>query len=371
MTRPKTDSLPEPKNLLIVKPSSLGDILHALPLVEALRSAYPGLSVDWVANGPFVPLVRRHPGIRNVWEFPRQEFGRSAFFRKMGELSRSFAAHPYDVILDAQGLLRSALLARMARIRGGSGTILGFDSAREGATLLYDRTVPIPEGPGSPFHAVPRNLLFLSALGAGEGKTPSPVPLRYEASDQATVDRLLLECGILPGTPFVAIHPGARRDSKRWPSTYFSDLIRMLVRMGLPRPVLLGDRKEEPLLSEIASRSGESVPVLSGRIPLDLLPHFLSRAILFVGNDSGPLHMAALVGTPTLSFYGSSDPGRTGPWGDPLSNVVLREPLACSPCGDFKKSCAHMTCQVSLTPALAMESVLRLLGEKGRRGAHS
>ncbi len=365
MTASKEGMIPDLKNLLIVKPSSLGDILHALPLVEALRSAFPGLSVDWVANGPFVPLLRRYPGIRNVWEFPRQEFGRAAFFGKMGALSRSFAAHPYDVILDAQGLLRSALLARMAQRAGRSGTVIGFDSAREGATLLYDRTVRIPEGPGAPYHAVPRNLLFLGALGAEEGRKVPPVPLRYGPADEETVDRLLLECGILPGTPFVALHPGARRDSKRWPSTYFSELIRTFVRKGLPRPILLGDRKEAPLLSEIASRAGVSVPVLAGRIPLDLLPHFLSRAMLFIGNDSGPLHMAALVGVPTLSFYGSSDPGRTGPWGDPKSNIVLREPVACSPCGDFRKSCAHMTCQVSLTPALAMESVIRLIGRSG------
>ena len=365
MTSPKEREIRDPRTLLIVKPSSLGDILHALPLVEAIRSVHPGLTVDWVANGAFVPLVRRHTGIRNVWEFPRQEFGRIAFFRKMGELSENFAANPYDIILDAQGLLRSALLARMARKRGRSGTLIGFDRAREGASLLYDRTVHIPEEPGSPFHAVPRNLLFLSALGGGEGGAVPPVPLRYEAADHEAVDRLLLECGILPGTPFVAIHPGARRDSKRWLSTYFSDLIRMLGHRDLPRPVLLGDRKEEGLLSEIESRSGVPVPLLAGRIPLDLLPHFLSRAVLFIGNDSGPLHMAALVGTPTLSFYGSSDPGRTGPWGDPRTNVVLREPLPCSPCGDFKKSCAHMTCQVSLTPALAMEAVLRLLEGAG------
>ena len=355
------------KSLLVVKPSSLGDILHALPLVDALHFAFPGLSVDWVSNSEFVPLVRRHPGLRNVWEFPRKDFGKPAFFRKMGHLARNFSDTPYDVVLDAQGLLRSALLARMATRAGRRGVVLGFDSAREGATLFYDRTVHIPESPGHPFHAVPRNLLFLEALGAkGRGET-DPVRLRYGSDDRETIDRLLAECGLLPGEPFIALHPGARRESKRWPSTYFSDLLRIMSGRGLPRPLLLGDRGEAALLSEIESRSGVGVPILAGRIPLDLLPHFLSRAALFIGNDSGPLHMAALSGVPTLSFYGSSDPERTGPFGDPLRNVVLREPVACSPCGDFKKSCAHMTCQVSLTPALAFEAVLRFLEPSGSR----
>ena len=358
------------KSLLIVKPSSLGDILHALPLVEELHSAFPGITVDWVANGEFVPLIRRHPGLRNVWEFPRKEFGRPAFFGKMGILSRNLSAHPYEVVLDAQGLLRSAILSRMAA-RGAGSQVLGFASAREGATLLYDRTVKIPESPGHPFHAVPRNLLFLEALGAGKGGAPGPLPLQYGPEDRETVDRLLAECGLLPGEPFIALHPGARRESKRWPSTYFSDLLRSMGEKGLPRPILLGDRGESSLLSQIESRSGVPVSVLAGGIPLDLLPHFLSRAILFVGNDSGPLHMAALSGVPTLSFYGSSDPGRTGPWGNPQRNIVLREPVACSPCGDFRKSCAHMTCQVTLTPSLALDSVLLLLERARERGIGS
>ncbi len=372
MTTPpsKETSLRTLKNLLIVKPSSLGDILHALPLVEELHSAFPGISVDWVANGEFVRLVRRHPGLRNVWEFPRKEFGRPAFFRKMGILSRNLSANPYEVVLDAQGLLRSALLSRMAA-RGAGSQVLGFASAREGATLLYDRTVKIPESPGHPFHAVPRNLLFLQALGAGGGGTPGPLRLHYAPEDRETVDRLLAECGLLPGEPFIALHPGARRESKRWPSTYFSDLLRTMAKNGLPRPLLLGDRGEASLLSQIEARSGVPVSVLAGRIPLDLLPHFLSRAILFVGNDSGPLHMAALSGVPTLSFYGSSDPGRTGPWGDPQRNIVLREPIACSPCGDFRKSCTHMTCQVSLPPQLALDAVLLLLEGARERGSGS
>jgi len=372
MTTPpsKETSLRPLKNLLIVKPSSLGDILHALPLVEELHLAFPGISVDWVANGEFVPLLRRHPGLRNVWEFPRKEFGRPAFFRKMGILSRNLSANPYEVVLDAQGLLRSALLSRMAA-RGAGSQVLGFASAREGATLLYDRTVKIPESPGHPFHAVPRNLLFLQALGAGMGGTPGPLRLQYAPEDRETVDRLLAECGLLPGEPFIALHPGARRESKRWPSTYFSDLLRTMAKKGLPRPLLLGDRGEASLLSQIEARSGVPVSVLPGRIPLDLLPHFLSRALLFVGNDSGPLHMAALSGVPTLSFYGSSDPGRTGPWGDPQRNIVLREPVACSPCGDFRKSCAHMTCQVSLPPQVALDAVLVLLERVRERGRGS
>ena len=357
--------------ILIVKPSSLGDILHAFPLATALKKSFPQAKIDWVANSEFVSLVRRHPAIDRVLAFPRRDFGRGSFFGKMANLLSALREIPYDAVLDAQGLLRSALLARMARRSGQGSPLLGFASAREGAPFLYSGRIEIPETPDAPFHAVRRNLLFLEALGTS-AKAPSPKlweSLCYGEEDQTKVSELLKEAGFLPGEPFIVLHPGARRESKRWPSQYFSELIQALSRGGHPRPLLVGDRGEAPLLDEIAARTGRAVPQLSGGVPLDLLPLLLSRAILFIGNDSGPLHMAALAGTPTLSFFGSSDPRRTGPFGDTQRNHVMREPLSCSPCGDFRKFCAHMTCQVSLTPGEAYRQALRLLEEQAPAGA--
>ena len=368
MTLPPANTM---RRILIVKPSSLGDILHAFPLATALKKSFPRVRIDWVANAEFVPLVFRHPSIDRVLAFPRRDFGRGSFFEKMATLLSALREIPYDAVLDAQGLLRSALLARIARRSGNNAPLLGFASAREGAPLFYSGRIPVPESPDSPLHAVRRNLLFLEALGASVA-APDLVDLseslRYGEEDQARVNDLLRDAGLLPGERFIALHPGARRDSKRWPSQYFSELIQRLSRGGCPRPLLVGDRTESPLMEEIAARTGIVVPHLPGRVPLDLLPLLLSRATLFIGNDSGPLHMAALAGTPTLSFFGSSDPRRTGPFGDPQKNHVMREPLPCSPCGDFRKFCAHMTCQVSLTPEEAFRRAIRLLEARGLSG---
>ncbi len=364
MTPLSTRPFPGPmRRILIVKPSSLGDILHAFPLASALKNFFPQAQIDWVANAEFVPLVLRHPAIDRVLPFPRRDFGRGSFFRKMAPLLSDLRETPYDAVIDAQGLLRSALLARMARRSGRSAPLLGFASAREGAPIFYSQRLSIPESPDSPLHAVRRNLLFLEALGC-PAQFPSPglsSSLRYGEEDQVKINELLLEAGLLPGEPFIVLHPGARRESKRWPSQYFSELIQSLARGGYPRPLLVGDRGEAPLLEEVATRTGIVVPQLPGRLSLDLLPLLLSRAILFIGNDSGPLHMAALAGTPTISFFGSSDPRRTGPFGDDERNIVMREPLPCSPCGDFRQFCAHMTCQVSLTPGAAYHQAVHLL----------
>ncbi len=346
---PSPETTSSVRQILIVKPSSLGDIIHTFPLVSALRIARPGWSIDWVTNGEYLPLVRRNPDVRNVWDFPRREFGRAGFLEKIGRLRKNLSEMRYDIILDAQGLLRSALLSRMALGYRRTGIILGFDNAREGAPFFYTRKVAVPEHPKNPVHAVARNLLFLSALGIGPIEPPNPV-LRYSPEDHAHLASLLSSQGIAGDRPYMVIHPGAKRESKKWPSAYFSELIRKMKGSGYPTPVLMGDCSEASLLSEIQLRSGTSVPVVAGKIPLDLLPLFLSRAALFVGNDSGPLHMAALSGIPTLSVFGSSDPGRTGPWGPGSNDRVQREDIACSPCGDFKKYCSHMTCQVLITP---------------------
>lgn len=377
MTRP-LPSLPEIRNLLIVKPSSLGDILHTFPLVAALSHALPDAAIDWVVNGEYASLVRRHPLIRNVIGFPRKEFGRRGFLEKFRKLRHELSRVDYDLVLDAQGLLRSALLSRLALLGQGRGTVLGFSNAREGAPFFYTRRVRVPESPQSPLHAVERNLLLLSAFGTGESGSPkspgerganrpSPV-LRYEESDLSRVRSLLRSFNLPEEEPFLVLHPGARRESKKWPSSYFSELIRKMRGGELLRPVLLGDPAERPLLEEIAVRSCGPVPIVAGEIPLDLVPLFLSQATFFIGNDSGPLHMAAFVGIPTLSFFGSSDPGRTGPYGPPSRHHVLREPLPCSPCGDFRKSCSHMTCQVSLTPDRVLEEI-RFFGALSSQGS--
>lgn len=351
-----------PGHLLLVKPSSLGDILHTFPLVTALKATRPDLSIDWIANGEYCALVSRHPAVRNVWEFPRKEFGHRGFLPKFQSLAKNLRGVTYDVVLDAQGLLRSALLSRLALFGQTGGMVAGFANGREGAPWFYNVRVPVPESRARPVHAVDRNMLFLPALGIDICDPLPPTRLSYGAREEQVIDGVLHSLGITGGRPFSVIHPGARRESKKWPPAYFAELVQALFKTpAMPPPVLLGDRSERDLLFEIERRSGRSVPILSGEIPLDLIPLFLGRASFFVGNDSGPLHMAALAGIPTLSFFGSSDPGRTGPAGNPRRNLVLREPLPCSPCGDFKQSCAHMTCQVSLTPELAMETLATLL----------
>jgi ADP-heptose:LPS heptosyltransferase len=140
---------------------------------------------------------------------------------------------------------------------------------------------------------------------------------------------------------------------------YFSELVDLVRnRLGLS-VLLLGSAGEASLLSEIATRSGPGVYVSAGDVPLDLMPLCLGRARFFVGNDSGPLHMAVMMGTPTYSFFGSSDIRRTGPFapGNP-DHLSFTDPVPCAPCGDFKTKCSHLSCLVGVTPNVVFEKIL-------------
>ncbi len=350
------DSSVPSTSFLIVKPSSLGDIVHAFPLVAFIRQQIPDARIDWVANTEFVDLVKRHPDIRKVFSFPRSEWGSRAFFRSMGTMVSDLRAEEYDVILDIQGLLRSALLSRLARGRKR----IGFSDAREGASLLY--SVPVAPGDGtvSTLHAVLKNLQVMTSLGFD----PKPIPseLVYSQEDERALDLLLERSGLPEKNGFLVMHPGAKRAIKQWPSLYYSELIERLHRKYPKTPiVLIAGKKEQSLLEEIADRTTAGPVLLAGKLPIDLLPLFFKRTRLYIGNDSGPLHLAVLSETPTVSIFGSSNPERTGPFGFGGRHAVLRDPIECSPCGDFKANCSHRSCLVGVTPDRVLMEAERML----------
>ena len=358
--------------ILIIKPSSLGDIVHCFPLVDQIRKTFPDASIDWVANTEFLPLVRRYPGVRRGIAFPRSRWGKPSFFPSFARFLQDLRQESYDAVLDAQGLLRSALIAR-----GSRGAIrIGFSDAREGAVGLYSETVSLKEASGI-MHAVRKNLRLLEPLGIPPEY--SLQKLTYSTQDQENLQNILLRASADFQGDFFVLHPGAKRPIKRWPSLYFSDLLNDIHRYypGI-RPVLVGGAEDKALLEEVGGRTRSNPVLLPGSVPIDLLPLLFEKALFYVGNDSGPLHLAVMAGIPTVSFYGSSMPERTGPFDDGKGDhIVLGDKVACSPCGDFRKACEHQSCLVGVTPEAAFFEIRALIkrlrdfppGKEGLRSA--
>lgn len=335
------------KRILIVKPSSLGDIVHAFPLVSSVKSFDRSIQVDWVVNSEFRDFVARNTSVDRVYSFPRSAWGKAGFWPRFGSFANDLRKSGYDAVLDAQGLFRSGFLSRIPR----SGRIIGFEDAREGGNFFYTETVTVP----APMHAVRKNLLLLKPLGIPE-KIENPV-LSYSPEERNIFEEMLRSAGVDPGRRIILIHPGAKRPIKMWPSLYFSELLEKIRAVRKETVVLIGGKNDGPLLDEIRTRVGPGILALPGTVPIDCLPLLMEKTALYIGNDSGPLHIAVMCKVPTISFYGSSDPSRTGPFGPPERNRVLTDPVECSPCGDFRKSCSHQSCMVGVTPDRVVQTV--------------
>lgn len=299
-----------PQRILIVKPSSLGDIATALPLLCDLRALYPHAQIDWLIAPAFADLVRGHDAVHELLFFDRSSAGSGGWRGRLGRLwrlQRLLKTKRYDLVVDAQGLLRSGLLARWT----GAPVRVGFGWAREGSVYLYTHWSQLPPPPQL---AVVRMRSLMGPLGG----PPRPAEFRVPISAAALAGvrrRLPANAGRL-----AAVIPGARWDSKRWSEDGFSEIARRLANAGFGI-LLIGSTSEEHLCAMIAERAAPAAVNLAGHTTLAEMIAALSVCDIVIGNDSGPLHVAAALGRPLVGLYGPTDPLDVGPWGQ-LDHVL-------------------------------------------------
>lgn len=282
------------RKLLVIKPSSLGDILHGLLVVQALRAQRPQVQVTWVARDLFAPLVARAVAVDRVLTF-RRRGGVGCFGRLLRELRREH----FDAILEMQGLARSGFMALAAR----ASLKLGRTDTREGAGWALHRRVPLPAQ--SPAHAVDILRAFLPALGLEDRLD---LPLRF---------RPIADAPALPEGS-VLLFPESRRPEKVWP--HFDALTRRLLASG--RPVVWTGSAPVPVPTDLAGAAG--LLNLCGQSKLSQLPAIVQQAACVVANDSGPMHLAAALRVPVVGLFGPTDPRRFGPYplNDPRHRVL-------------------------------------------------
>jgi heptosyltransferase-1 len=339
--------------ILIIKPSSLGDVVHALPVLAALRGAYPQAHIAWLVSKSFAPLLEGHPLLDEVIRFDRARFGRMwrspRIFCDFWRFVAAVRRRRFDLVIDLQGLLRSGLLSFFS----GARERAGFADAREGAWLFYSRRVRCP---ASAQHAVDKNLAVARALGLCIDRPEFPLGLRPE--EYAHARCLLSEAAGETLPSFTAIMPGARWETKRWPPERIAALIDRIHADGLPRCVLLGASADRPSADEVTAACGSDVVDLVGRTTLRQLAALIGVADRVVCHDSGPLHLAAALGKPTVAVFGPTDPARTGPY-SPAARVVAL-PLPCVPC--HRRVCPeeHHNCMRQLDVETVFAQVLEV-----------
>ena len=338
-------NLPRAPRILLVKLSSFGDVLHTLPTLEALRSTYPEAHITWLVEAAYAPLLAGHPALDEVWEAPRLHPGEllaGANPARLRRLLKLLRLRPFDLVLDVQGLLKSAVWVALAR----SPRKVGYDRTREGSYLaLTERVDPFdPEA-----HAVLRYLNLAHYLGA------TPALPRFCLGLDAGIDTTAL----VPDTvdrPLALLHPGARWASKLWPAASWARLAAGLHEQGF-QVALTGSRADQPLVTAITAKTRSPLLDLAGRTSLAELAAILRRARLAVTTDTGTMHLAAALGTPVVALFGPTAPWRTGPFG--AGHQVVRLGLPCSPC--FKRQCPEPRCLHDLTPAMVEAACEKIL----------
>ncbi len=340
------------RRILMIKPSSLGDIVHALPTLAALRRHWPQAHISWLVKRQWAGIVERAEGVDRVWPV---DGGLTGWLSQVSALR----AVAFDLVVDLQGLFRSAAMAWLT----GCSTRVGFANGREGSPLLYTTRVPVPT---PEMHAVDRYLLVAAAVGATVRSVP-PVRFRIRAEDREAVNRLLQAHGLVPGDGWIAMNVSARWPTKRWPLEHFAAVGDELQREGAGRVILIGGPDERADAESLKALMRTAPVDLTGQTDPGLLPALLESAALLVTNDSGPMHVAAAVGTPVVSMFGPTSPIRTGPYG--TGHAVLMHGVPCSPC--FSRVCrnrVHLECLTSIAPHQVLAAVRERLPV---RPAHS
>lgn len=332
----------EPR-ILVVRLGSLGDIVHTLPAVAALRRAHPGARLEWIVEAKWAPLLLGNPDVDEVIRFDRA--GLAGWRRAAARLR----AGRYSLAVDFQGLYKSALLARLSGARERIGFARGH--AREaGAAMFYTHRV----APQAARHVVERNLALAAAAGAAPGEVNFPLRVAPEAESwleaQLAANRI---------RDYFVLSPGGGWRSKLWPAERYGHLHRRLAsdpRGGGWRGVVNFGPGERALAEAARLVAGEPQPLV---VPLELpqLVALLARARLVVSADTGPLHLAAALGTPVVGLYGPTSPERNGPWGQQefaVRNARAEETT-------YKRGREHSPAMLSITVDQVVEAVARRL----------
>jgi lipopolysaccharide heptosyltransferase I len=340
----------EHPRVLIVKLSSFGDVLHALPTLEALRERYPTGHLTWLVEAAYAPLLENHPALNEVWLAPRLRPGQvlaGANRTLLTGLIRRLRSHSFDVVIDLQGLLKSAIWVALAR----SPRKVGYDRTREGSyRVLSERLAPFdPEA-----HAVRRYLNLAHYLGAPD----NPPRFRLGLDAGTDVSHLL---PIEAPRGLVVLHPGARWPSKLWPSAHWARLGDWLSRECGLTVAITGGPGDIGLAAKILGQMEVPAISLAGRTTLPELAAVLRRARFAVTTDTGALHLAAALGTRTVALFGPTAPWRTGPFG--VGHEILRLGLECTPC--FRRRCPAPRCLTDLAPETVQAVCENILSSDG------
>jgi len=298
-------------NILIIKPSALGDVALALPVISTLRASFPNARISWLVRAEFAPLLRCAQGLDEIIIFDRKFLGRwyanPAAFKALRGFLKTLRSRKFDLVLDLQGLLRTAFFS----LRTGCKDRLGMSIARECATLFYTNRVSPPDDSN---HLIDYYNKIAAAAGAVKFSTAAALATLQSAVK--SVSEKLAALG-LAGGKYAVLVPGSAQDYKCWPGERFANIAERLTKEKGLAVVAVGTASEKPIIDRLVKNARTPILSLAGKTDIPELVALLKGASLVLSNDTGPGHIAAVLNSPTVIVFGPTNPSRVGPYGKP------------------------------------------------------
>ncbi len=341
-------------NILIVKMSAVGDVIHTLPAVNALRDHFPGARITWLVEEAASDIVRSHKAVDHVLISKRKKWlkgllgsERLESVKGIFSFTRELRDTEYDLVIDFQGLLKSAVMVALSRGKRK----LGYDKTREFSYIVLNDRVPAFD---MDKHAIFRYLNLIKHVGVNCENIRFDVPFgEKERSEMSSI----LRRGGWNSEPLVSVSPMAKWNTKLWETGKFSTLADKLIEETGCFVVFTGDVADREEIKKIVSGMQRKCLDISGRTDLKHLAALYEMSQCVLSTDSGAMHLAAAAGSPVVALFGPTAPWRTGPFGE--GHEVLRAGLPCSPC--FKKKCDTVACMRRISVEQVLAAIRRTL----------
>ncbi|MCE5286371.1 MAG: lipopolysaccharide heptosyltransferase II [Pelosinus sp.] len=325
------------QNILIVKLSAIGDVIHALPVPYALKQQYPEARITWVVEKAAYDLLTNNPYIDELLLFEKAKCKTVWGAIKYAiSFAKELRKRHFDLALDLQGLFKSAAISWLS----GAKKKLVYCNARELSDKIGTRIC----GEHTEGHVVERYLDVARYVGCRVNEVI--FPLRITETEARKAEATAVHAGLRFDKPYVVLAPGTNWRTKCWPTEHFAALADKLYENNII-PVLVGGKSDQRLAEAIIQQSSIPPVDLTGKTALKELAHIIKHAKAFVGGDTGPMHLAVAAGTPVITLFGPTDPARNGPYGG--NGKVLVTPLECRGC--WQRICAdNKDCMEKIHP---------------------
>ena len=349
------------KKILIVKMSAIGDVIHTLPALNAIRRQFPDAWITWLVEEAAADIVSGHGALDRVIVSKRKEWIKELFSLKCSHALKSirnfikeFRNTQYDMIIDFQTLLKSGIMVMLAKGDQKIGFDKGMEHAESSHIFYHRRVSPV----SMEIHALERGLLLLRSLNIPCKKIEYKIPVTNR--DKQDIDNLLMRKDLDPEKPVICINPQATWGTKLWDNKKFAILGDTLKREYHAQIVFTGGKSDQGAVKKIISMMKLQGINFAGLTTLKNLAALYEKASLLITTDTGPMHLAAAMGTKIVAVFGPTAPWRTGPHG--RNNVVVRSKIDCSPC--FKRECSTKKCMKNISVDDVMKGVKQLMGKK-------